>query len=188
MILASLAAGILSWLLQFVIWFLLWTPVVALVEYATHRWIMHMANRLLDPTLRQFQTHQSHHEGSNEADLVDMPWKNALLLAAPFFLGLIAWGLLVGPLASIVIPGAAFLLWTLVYTYLWTRIHRAIHDVENNWFRRMHIIFRFFRDHHLRHHIHPTTNYATVFPWTDYLFFTWHRPRSRGRAPTANIA
>ena len=82
-----------------------------------------------------------------------------------------------GPLSGVVIPALALLAWTVFYAYLWTVVHRAIHSVESNWFGRAVPIFRFFRDHHLRHHVHGTVNYGTVFPWTDYLFFTWHRPR-----------
>lgn len=169
-LLPSLLAG---WLVQFAVWFLIWLPLVAFLEYATHRWIMHMANRLLDPSLRQLKAHGRHHQGTNEDELVDMPWKNCLLLVSPVLLLLAGWGLLVGPLASVAIPAAALLFWTVLYAYLWTRIHRAIHGVEANWFLRSGALFRFFRNHHLQHHSHATVNYGTVFPWMDYLWFTW---------------
>jgi Fatty acid hydroxylase superfamily len=171
---SSLAASLPGWLLTFLVWFLIWTPLVALLEYATHRWIMHQANRLLDPRLDQLKAHVTHHQGSNDDEFVNMPLKNCLLLSIPVILLLVGWGLVSGSLASIVIPAAAFLSWSFVYTYLWTRIHRAIHGVENNWFRRIGPAFRFFRNHHLRHHVHANANYGTVFPLTDYLFFTWH--------------
>ena len=170
----SLVAG---WLLGFLVWFLIWMPLIALLEYATHRWIMHTANRLLDPKLRQLKAHGTHHQGTNEEEFVDMPWRNCLLLVSPLLLLLVGWGVAVGSLSSVVIPCAALLSWTILYTYLWTRIHRAIHGVETNWFQRSGFLFRFFRDHHLRHHVHATVNYGTVFPWMDYLLFTWHRPQ-----------
>jgi fatty acid hydroxylase family protein len=172
--LASLLVSLTWWLLQYLLWFVIWMPVVALLEYAAHRWIMHRATRLLDPGLNQFQSHGMHHQGMNDAEMVDVPLKNCLLLTAPFFLVLAGIGLAMGSLASVVIPAAALLSWSFLYAYLWTQMHRAIHGTEANWFRRTGPLFRFFRIHHLRHHVHATVNYGTVFPWTDYLFFTWH--------------
>jgi sterol desaturase/sphingolipid hydroxylase (fatty acid hydroxylase superfamily) len=102
-----------------------------------------------------------------------MPLKNCLLITCPVFLVLTVWGLLVGPFGSTLIPIAALLSWCFFYTYLWTLIHRAIHGIEANWFRRLGPIFRFFRDHHLKHHASAGTNFGTVFPWTDYVFFTF---------------
>jgi hypothetical protein len=170
---ASFASNLPGWLLAFGMWFLIWTPLVALLEYATHRWIMHMANWLLDPRLDQLKAHVTHHRGSNDDEFVNMPLKNCLLLSSPFLLLLLGGGLLAGSLTSVIIPAAAFLSWSFVYTYLWTVIHRAIHGVEHNWFRRIGPAFRFFRNHHLRHHVHAHGNYGTVFPLTDYVFFTW---------------
>ena len=176
-IITSLSLSMAGWLLEFLVWLLIWAPLVALLEYAAHRWIMHRVNRLLDPQLSQLQAHHRHHQGRNDDEFVDMPLKNCLLLTSPFIALVAGWGLLGGPLASIVIAIAALLSWSFCYTYLWTRMHRAIHDNETNWFRRSGPVFRFFRNHHLKHHVHANVNYGTVFPWTDYVFFTWHRPR-----------
>ena len=176
-ILASPPATPLGWLLSFAVWFALWAPAVALLEYATHRWIMHWANRLLDPRLVHLKAHGRHHQGDNGHEFVDIPLKDCLLLTSPFFLLLAAWGLAVGPWSALAAPAAALAAWSCVYTYLWARVHRAIHGVEANWFGRCGRVFRFFRDHHLRHHADARVNYATMFPWTDYLFGTW-----RGRA------
>ena len=98
--------------------------------------------------------------------------RNGLRLTAPFILCVLVWGYVVGPAASIVAPVLALLTWCLVYPYLWNRMHRAIHDLEENWFRRSGPIFRFFLNHHLQHHAHARVNYGTVFPWTDYVFRT----------------
>lgn len=160
-------------------WCLIWTPLFALLEYAAHRWIMHRANRMLDPQLRQLRAHGTHHQGHNDHEFVDMPLKHCLLLTSPVFLMLGGLGLAVGPLGSILIPAAALLSWCLFYTYLWTQIHRAIHGIELNWFRRTGPIFRFFRDHHLKHHAKPGVNYGTVFPWTDYVFLTFQERKVR---------
>ena len=171
--LASIIASLAGAFIEFAVWFVIWCPVVALLEYATHRWIMHKANRLLDPKLVQLRTHGKHHQGVNHRDLVDVPVRNGLRLTAPFLLCVLVWGYVVGPAASIVAPALALLTWSFVYAYLWNRMHRAIHDVEGNWFRRSGPIFRFFLNHHLQHHAHANVNYGTVFPWTDYLFFTY---------------
>jgi fatty acid hydroxylase family protein len=179
----SFAATLAFCLLQFLMWFLLWMPLVALLEYAAHRWIMHQATRLLDPTLSQFKSHGMHHQGDNDQELVDIPLKNCLLLTGPFFLVLAAIGLATGSLAAMAIPAAALLAWSFLYTWLWSQMHRAIHGTEANWFRRCGPVFRFFRNHHLRHHAHATVNFGTVFPWTDYLFFTWHGWRAARNKP-----
>ncbi len=173
----SLAATLALWLLQFLLWFLLWMPLVALLEYAAHRWIMHRTTPLLDPALSQFKSHGLHHQGANDPELVDIPLKNCLLLTGPFFLLLAGIGIVAGSLSAVAIPAAALLSWSVLYTWLWTQMHRAIHGTEANWFRRCGPVFRFFRNHHLKHHVHATVNYGTVFPWTDYLFFTWHGRR-----------
>lgn len=166
--LASLSFG----LLLFAVWFVIWCPVVAVLEYATHRWIMHKANHALDPQLLQLRAHGKHHQGHNEFDLVDMPILNGLRLTAPFLLGVLAWGLVVGPATSIIAPALALLTWSFVYAYLWNRMHRAIHDMEGNWFRNSGPVYRFYLNHHVQHHEHMNTNYGTVFPWTDYVFRT----------------
>jgi len=168
-----IASSLPGWLLAFLLWFIGWAPLIALLEYATHRWIMHKANRLLDPTLGVLKAHGRHHKGMNDDEFVDMPLRNCLLMTSPFLLLLAGWGWAVGPWSSVVIPAAALLSWSFVYTYLWTQMHRAIHGTETNWFRRIGPVFRFFRDHHMKHHVNARVNYGTVFPWTDYVFFTW---------------
>jgi hypothetical protein len=114
--------------------------------------------------------------------MVDVPLKNCLLLTGPFFVVLAGVGFVTGSLSAMALPAAALLSWSLLYTYLWTHMHRAIHGTKANWFRRCGPVFRFFRDHHLQHHAHAGVNFGTVFPWTDYLFFTWHGWRAARQA------
>jgi hypothetical protein len=185
--LASLSFSVAQWLVEFGVWFVIWCPVVALLEYAAHRWIMHKANRWLDPTLLQLKSHGKHHQGSNHHDLVDMPVRNGLRLTAPFLLAVLVWGYVVGPATSVLAPGLALLSWSFVYTYLWNRMHRAIHDVEENWFRRSGPVFRFFLSRHLQHHAHANVNFGTVFPWTDYLFGTWAPSRAAAKPAAASV-
>lgn len=177
-IIASLGFTTFAWLLGFLLWFAALTPFVAFVEYATHRWIMHMPNRWLDRSGEQLEAHAAHHSGANSGEFVDIPLRNCLLLATPVLLTLAVWGLAAGSWSAVIVPGAAMLAWCFIYTYLWSRLHRAIHGVERNWFARSGPVFRFYRKHHLRHHVNARVNYGTLFPWTDYVFFTW-----RGRKP-----
>ena len=172
-IIASLGVTPPGWLQAFILWFAIWAPLVAMLEYGAHRWIMHKNNRRLDPGLDYLKCHGAHHDGVNDDESVDVPLKDCVLLTSPAFVLLAAWGFAMGPFSAIVIPAAALVAWCLLYTYLWSRMHRAIHGIETNWFQRSGRAFRFFRDHHLKHHVNAKVNYGTVFPWTDYLFSTW---------------
>jgi hypothetical protein len=167
-------------LLLFILWFVLWVPIVALGEYGTHRWIQHKANRVLDPKLSHLKSHGTHHRGTNDHEFVDAQVTDCLSVMSPAFVLLVLWGVALGSISKVVIPVAALLAWNFVYAYLWTRIHRAIHGTETNWFQRSGPLFRFYRDHHLKHHVDGTSRYGAVFPWTDYLFFSW---RGRNAAP-----
>ena len=162
------AAGLLT----LVLWLAAWTPLVALLEYAVHRWVQHKGVRLLDPALYHRLSHREHHRGSLHHEFVDTTPKDCLLPTMPAWLGLAAWAFAVGPWHSVVIPMAALLAWALLYAWLWTRIHRAIHGVEHNWFERSGIVFRFFSTHHLKHHRTAGVNFGAVFPWTDLVFGT----------------
>jgi len=190
-IIASLAWTTFAWLLGFLLWFAALTPFVALVEYGAHRWIMHKSNRWLDPKRVQFAAHATHHAGANSGEFVDIPLRNCLLLATPVLVTLAVWALVLGSWSAVIVPGAAMLAWCFIYTYLWSRLHRAIHGVERNWFARSGPVFRLYRKHHLRHHVDARVNYGTLFPWTDYVFFTWRSRKliraSRSRTTQVHI-
>lgn len=185
-VIALLAVTPFRWLLTFILWFAIWAPLVAMLEYGVHRWILHKANQLLDPKLDHLKSHGAHHKGALESEFVDTPLKDCVLLTSPAFILLTVWGLAIGPFSAVLIPAAALLAWSFLYTYLWTRIHRAIHGIEANWFQRSGRLFQFFRDHHFKHHVDANVNYGAVFPWTDYLFLTWRDPKAAHvRHPTS---
>jgi hypothetical protein len=186
-IIASFASTALAWLFGCLLWLVALTPFVALVEYSAHRWIMHKPNRWLDRKGEQHEAHTAHHSGANGGEFVDIPLRNCLLLATPVLLTLAVWVLATGSWRAVVAPCAAMLAWCFLYSFLWTRLHRAIHGVERNWLARGGPVFRFFRNHHLRHHANARVNYGTLFPWTDYLFFT-RRRRKPSRAMPASAA
>ncbi len=164
--------AILNGSLLFIMWFAIWAPVVAVLEYCTHRWIMHKVNRWLDPKLVTLKGHGSHHHGVDDLEFIDMPVKNGLLLTSPFLAGVVLWGLLTGSFSSVIIPGLALLAWSPMYAYLWNRMHRGMHDLEKNWFMYLGPVHRYYLQHHLNHHVNPKSNYGTVFPWTDMFFGT----------------
>jgi hypothetical protein len=137
-------------LISLIVWLVVWAPLIALLEYGTHRWIQHRGIRILDPKLEHLKDHG----------------------ASPLFILLAAWGLATGALTAVATPGAALLIWIFVHAYLWTRIHRAIHGIEANWFGRTGPLLRFYRARHLKHHANARVNFGAVFPWTDYLFLT----------------
>jgi fatty acid hydroxylase family protein len=185
-IIALLSVAPLRWLITLILWLAIWAPLVAVLEYGVHRWIMHKGNHLLDPTLDHLKSHGAHHKGANEGEFVDAPLKDCLSLTSPVFILLTLWGLAVGPFSAVVIPAAALLAWSFLYAYLWTRVHRAIHGIEANWFQRTGPVFQFFRDHHFKHHGNAKVNYGAVFPWTDYLFLTWRGSKAaRAAHPTS---
>jgi sterol desaturase/sphingolipid hydroxylase (fatty acid hydroxylase superfamily) len=183
-VIGPLPVAPLGWLLAFILWFVMWAPLVALLEYGTHRWIMHKGNRILDPKLEYLKYHRAHHRGANDDDFVDVPLKDCLLLTSPFFFLLAVWGLAIGSPAAVAIPATALLAWCFFYTCLWARVHRAIHGIEMNWFQRSGSVFRFYRDRHLQHHVNAKVNYGTLFPWTDYLFFTWRDRKATRASPS----
>lgn len=161
----------MSAVFKLLLWFAMWAPLVSLLEYGTHRWIMHRANRWLDPNLEQLESHRAHHRGANDDDLLDVPLKYCLMLTSPAFAVLFLCGLSTG-FTAVLIPAAALLAWCFLYPLLWARVHRAIHGLEANWFQRLGPVYRFYRDHHLMHHATAKANYGTIFPCTDILFST----------------
>lgn len=98
-----------TWLRDFGCWLLIWSPAIALLEYATHRWIMHKANPVLDPELCQLKAHGKHHQRDNCLEFVDVPLRNTLRLTAPLFLIVLAWGLCISGPDSTVPPATALL-------------------------------------------------------------------------------
>jgi sterol desaturase/sphingolipid hydroxylase (fatty acid hydroxylase superfamily) len=145
---------------------------------------MHKTSRLVDPKLDHLKSHGAHHRGENEDEFVNAPLADCVLMTSPVLISLGAWGLAIGPVSDVAIPIATLLAWSCIYAYLWTRIHRAIHGIETNWFGRSGCLFRFFRQHHLKHHANSGVNFGAVFPWTDYLFFTWGVRKTAGIPPS----
>lgn len=156
-----------------------WLPVVAVLEYATHRWIMHHSNRWLDPKQSQLKAHGAHHQGDDAYELLDMPIGNCAILTSPFFVITLIAGAITGAWTIAFAACVGLMAWWFVYAWLWTTIHRAIHEKGAAWFRKTGPIFNYFYSHHMKHHEQVTSNYGTVFPFTDYLFATVKREKQR---------
>ena len=69
----SMPTTALGCLLAFMLWFLIWAPLVALLEYGAHRWIMHKANRWLDPKLQHLKAMEP-----IIRDRINMNWSTCL--------------------------------------------------------------------------------------------------------------
>lgn len=136
---------------------------VALVEYIAHRHFMHR------PLLDRLGLRQVFHE---HAILHHRDGRNDLNINLPLYVHCI-WGLpSVGIVGLFDLVGALILSAVFVcHSILWTKLHRAIHGLEDNWT----MSFRFYsviEHHHQEHHRRPGKNFGGVFLFTDYLFGT----------------
>jgi sterol desaturase/sphingolipid hydroxylase (fatty acid hydroxylase superfamily) len=160
-----------------VIGFIIWFPVVyvgmALVEYVAHRWFMHKKNFL---TKREFENHTVQHHGHRLMEpmfpYIDLPVRYHLIFGIPGWGGFLIGFLSGGPYA---LGGLiATLTMFFFHSYFYSKVHRAQHDLEENWTQRL-PWFAELKRHHLDHHIRPSRNFAVVFLWTDKLFGTHWR-------------
>ena len=156
---------------------MIWLPVIyvglALLEYVAHRWFMHRRNSL---TRTEFQRHAVQHHGKRVNQplypYIDLPVRYHLLYGSPGWGGFLVGFLLGAPYA---LGGLlATLLMFVLHAYFYTKLHRAQHDLEDNWTTKM-SWFEEMKRHHLDHHKRPSRNFAVVFLWTDKLFGTHWR-------------
>jgi hypothetical protein len=60
----------------------------------------------------------------------------------------------------------------LVHAFLWTAVHREMHEPHLRWFRNTRY-FRYVEAYHRYHHEHPGRNFNALFPpLGDWLFGT----------------
>lgn len=160
-----------------VVGFIIWFPVVylamAVVEYVAHRWFMHRRTFL---TKTEFEHHTVQHHGHriNEPmfPYIDLPIRYHLIYGSPGWGGFLIGFLCGGPyaLGGLVATLAMFAF----HSYFYSKVHRAQHDLEENWTQLL-PWFAELKRHHLDHHIQPSRNFAVVFLWTDRLFGTHWR-------------
>ena len=132
-----------------------------LAEYALHRWAMHRP--LFGRRSSLYRDHHVEHHGRGRNDLnITISAGNIAMVASPLLIGC-AW--LGGDWAACVF------LASIVYSEAWTAIHSAHHATGCMWVRSV-PGFHLWSDHHAKHHTRPNRNFGTLFPWTDFVFFT----------------
>lgn len=104
-----------------------------------------------------------HHKDERNDTNIDLEWWFASLMSLPIV------GVLYFTLGWI--PALVMLLLAIIYSIVWTKMHRAFHDLESGWIRYV-PGYNQALTHHLRHHDKPNKNLGTVFWFSDYLFGT----------------
>ena len=151
----------------FVCW-LIWSIVaMATAEYLLHKYTMHkrfFPKGVLDWV---FEEHHIEHHKHDRYDVnVDLPIYYHILISFPLLLTLFLLKEYIGLLAFCIV--------IIHHSLYWTKLHRASHDLEDNWTKYLPNIkfYKIMRNHHLNHHRYPNRNYGVVYPWTDYVFST----------------
>ncbi|QHG21047.1 hypothetical protein A6V25_30075 [Nostoc sp. ATCC 53789] len=151
---------ILVRIFAWIIWSFAFT---AVAEYIAHRYFMHQ--RLLrEPTLdRIFRDHAlvHHHQGRNDLN-VDLPILTHFIWCFPLLIS-IGW---IDPIGAVVLS-----IVFVCHSILWTKLHRAIHGLENNWTESL-CYYKLIERHHLEHHRRPSHNFGAIFTFTDDFFGT----------------
>ncbi len=137
--------------------------VMSVAEYVLHRYTMHrrfFPKGWFDDV---FENHAILHHKDERVDLnIDLPIWYHLILSSPVIL----------VLAYFSIPAMLGWLAIMVYhSYLWTKAHRAIHELEVNWMVWRPFYWKMY-DHHMLHHKHPNKNFGVCFFWVDRLMGT----------------
>ncbi len=138
-----------------------------IAEYTAHRWLMHKQFGNLATIWKE---HAVEHHGKGRNDInIDLDALSVLIGSAPllgfaYFLGL-PWVIVI-------------LFFSIVYASLWSSIHAAHHELRDSWATRLGI-YKIWRDHHMRHHDDTKSNFGTVFIFTDMLFGTLYKNKSK---------
>jgi sterol desaturase/sphingolipid hydroxylase (fatty acid hydroxylase superfamily) len=164
---------------------------ISLVEYLTHRHLMHRpgwAARLHSRVLRQvFRDHAIvHHRRyyaifNHEADAhgrtlnLTVKPSTGLAIVAPFCLAAYA----IDPLT-----GALLLVATIMHTFAWSAVHTAMHlDAQGGFARTS--LFLYLKRYHYLHHRHPRRNFNALLPMWDWLLGTLAEPGKADRIEMA---
>ena len=148
-------------LLSFFAWLAIWVMVTAIMEYLIHRHAMHKRRWWLPNWV--FQDHTIEHHINDRKDTnIDLPVHYHLIIGSP----LIAWACFMGRPCLLALLGVF-----MFHSYVWTKVHRGIHGLEQNWLMRTKYYKRA-KKHHELHHQSWGKNFGIVFPFTDILFRT----------------
>jgi hypothetical protein len=165
--------------------FLMWlTPCAALmafIEYVLHRWPMHsgrLANKY--PVFwKTFEAHGILHHGRYFKRFDYEPDRAAYhfnIIIEPGY-ALLGLSPLWGVLMLLSFPaGLAMAAVVLMHSLVWSGIHSEMHMPEKRWFWDT-AYYKYARDYHHTHHVHPGSNFCVVFPpFMDMLFGTYRAP------------
>jgi hypothetical protein len=169
---------------DFALALLCWLPaccaLLALYEYAGHRWALH--HPWFSRRLGLGHDHRMHHkvfarfyEGPHEEpSWYDPVWVRGLFgLLWSFPVVVVLFFFVSTPLAAALLVSAP------VHGAFWQWIHNQMHRPTAGWFNRCGY-FVFVRDFHCIHHGRPRTNFGFVFaPLMDRLFGTYVRPAAK---------
>ena len=146
--------------LEILMWLFIWMITMAIIEYSIHRWTMHKKRWWLPKWIFHDHAIEHHHLERNDIN-IDLLYFHILvgspLIIASYFISLI----------SLLTLLTVFM----YHSYTWTKLHRGIHELENNWLMKT-SYFKKAKHHHELHHERPGKNFGVVFLWTDLLFRT----------------
>ncbi len=149
---------------------------MSLIEYVSHRWVMHRRLWFIDRLYPQFyfDHNEQHHkrfyrkfdyEPSEEGrDFnIDPPyWWLTLIVLFPIIIFLY----LINIIFSI-----TFISVVLIHNLSWSIFHRQMHQPRDSWLRRTRY-FVFLNRWHEKHHKHMNRNFAALLPFWDFIFRT----------------
>lgn len=152
----------------------------SLVEYAAHRWLMHLRRTWTEPAWAA-HVGRHHHYYLSDAPTWDRPRDVWLILFSPIdIVALVA--IVAGPLAVVwyLVGGAAGALVVATcigYFLAYEALHLTFHLPDDHPVLRVRALAAM-RAHHLRHHLLADThaNYAVVLPLWDRVFRTASAP------------
>ncbi len=149
-------------LFNMLLWLPVWIIVMAVTEYTIHRWIMHRKRIWVPASV--FDDHVIEHHNNQRTDInIDLPVYNHLVIGSP----LLVASYLMGGWASFV----ALIVIFCFHSYAWTKMHRGMHGIEQNWMMKTGFYWRA-KLHHLLHNKRPGKNFGIVFLFVDTLFRT----------------
>lgn len=149
--------------IEFILWLVAFYILMSLAEYTLHRYTMHQRFFKHKKLAWIFEDHHiSHHKHDDYTKNIDLPMWYHLVLSSPMIAILLIYSW---------IGLSAWLCIAFYHSYLWTKAHRAIHGLEDNWMTKW-LFYYQIRDHHIKHHSHVNKNYGVCFFWCDRLFGT----------------
>lgn len=153
----------------------------SLVEYTTHRYLMHRMRIARKVGIKFFSTlcinHMSKHHKrgyDHDTDEQDDHLSHILIAAA-------CVGLPVAPFVYMVDPFTAYVCagFGAVYSTGWWFLHLEMHR-DKGWFFARNAVFRYLERQHQLHHHYPDSNFNIVLPLFDWVFGTYkHSDRRR---------